>query len=61
MAFLRDARRPTDDILVVLDFMDQSINYLDSLDWVERYAWFGFFVSVRFPASVPGHIVAVPD
>ncbi|PPQ99524.1 hypothetical protein CVT24_005314 [Panaeolus cyanescens] len=30
---------------VVLDFMNQTINYLDSLDWVERYAWFGYFVS----------------
>lgn len=26
--------------------MNQTINYLDSLDWIERYAWFGFFVSL---------------
>lgn len=30
---------------VVLDFMNQTINYMDSLDWIERYAWFGYFVS----------------
>jgi len=28
---------------VVADFLNQSIIYLDSLDWIERYAWFGFF------------------
>ncbi|XP_006453985.1 hypothetical protein AGABI2DRAFT_189310 [Agaricus bisporus var. bisporus H97] len=33
----------SDNATVVLDFMNQTINYLDSLDWVERYAWFGFF------------------
>ncbi|KAJ3563574.1 hypothetical protein NP233_g8856 [Leucocoprinus birnbaumii] len=27
----------------VWDFMNQTINYLDSLDWIERYSWFGFF------------------
>lgn len=27
----------------VWNFMNQTINYLDSLDWVERYSWFGFF------------------
>ncbi|KAH8897185.1 hypothetical protein GQ53DRAFT_887434 [Thozetella sp. PMI_491] len=26
---------------VVEDFAKQSIAYLDSLDWIERYAWFG--------------------
>jgi len=33
-------------ITVVLDFMNQTITYLDSLDWVERYAWFGYLVSL---------------
>ena len=33
----------------VWDFMNQTINYLDSLDWIERYAWFGFFVSLAIP------------
>jgi hypothetical protein len=28
---------------VVLDFLNQTITYLDSLDWIERYSWFGFF------------------
>jgi hypothetical protein len=29
----------------VLNFMNESMRYLDGLDWVERYAWFGLFVS----------------
>jgi hypothetical protein len=28
---------------VVLDFMNQTVTMLDGLDWVERYAWFGYF------------------
>ncbi|KAG7088302.1 hypothetical protein E1B28_012312 [Marasmius oreades] len=28
---------------VVMDFLNQSIHYLDTLDFVERYAWFGYF------------------
>lgn len=28
---------------VIADFLNQSITYLDSLDWIERYAWFGFY------------------
>lgn len=28
---------------VVLDFMNQTITYMDGLDWIERYAWFGYF------------------
>ncbi|KAJ7288154.1 glycosyl hydrolase catalytic core-domain-containing protein [Mycena rebaudengoi] len=28
---------------VVLDFMNQTITTLDTLDFVERYAWFGYF------------------
>ncbi|KDQ10748.1 glycoside hydrolase family 128 protein [Botryobasidium botryosum FD-172 SS1] len=28
---------------VVADFMSQTIRYLDTLDWVEKYAWFGVF------------------
>ncbi|KAH0586095.1 hypothetical protein H2248_007366 [Termitomyces sp. 'cryptogamus'] len=27
----------------VLDFLTSSIAYLDSLDWIEGYAWFAFF------------------
>ncbi|KDQ10749.1 glycoside hydrolase family 128 protein [Botryobasidium botryosum FD-172 SS1] len=27
----------------VADFMTQTIRYLDTLDWVERYSWFGMF------------------
>lgn len=30
---------------VVAEFLNQTIVYLDSLDWIERYAWFGYFVS----------------
>ncbi|KAK1226269.1 hypothetical protein PQX77_010742 [Marasmius sp. AFHP31] len=30
----------------VEDFMNQTTKYLDDLAWVERYAWFGYFVSV---------------
>lgn len=33
----------SDNKTEVWDFMNQTINYLDSLDWIERYAWFGFF------------------
>ncbi|KAF8640678.1 hypothetical protein AX17_000334 [Amanita inopinata Kibby_2008] len=28
---------------VIYDFMNQTISFLETLDWVERYAWFGFF------------------
>uniref|UniRef100_A0A0W0FUM6 Asl1-like glycosyl hydrolase catalytic domain-containing protein n=1 Tax=Moniliophthora roreri TaxID=221103 RepID=A0A0W0FUM6_MONRR len=31
------------DDAVVRDFLDQAIRYLDTLDFIERYAWFGFF------------------
>ncbi|KAK7056933.1 hypothetical protein VNI00_002651 [Paramarasmius palmivorus] len=27
----------------VAQFMNQTTTYLDGLEWVERYAWFGFF------------------
>lgn len=30
---------------VVADFLNTTTIYLDSLDWIERYAWFGYFVS----------------
>ena len=30
---------------VVAEFLNQTIVYLDSLYWIERYAWFGYFVS----------------
>ncbi|KAF7314484.1 Glycosyl hydrolase 53-domain-containing protein [Mycena kentingensis (nom. inval.)] len=29
---------------VVLDFLNATTTMLDSLEWVERYAWFGYFV-----------------
>ncbi|KIM47691.1 glycoside hydrolase family 128 protein [Hebeloma cylindrosporum] len=28
---------------VVFEFMNQTMVYLDSLDWIERYSWFGYF------------------
>ncbi|KAF8919072.1 glycosyl hydrolase catalytic core-domain-containing protein [Mucidula mucida] len=28
----------------VLTFMNTTAAYMDTLDWVERYAWFGYFV-----------------
>ncbi|KAG7440823.1 uncharacterized protein BT62DRAFT_909672 [Guyanagaster necrorhizus] len=28
----------------VLQFMNQTTTYMESLDWIERYAWFGYFV-----------------
>ncbi|KAF9524085.1 glycosyl hydrolase catalytic core-domain-containing protein [Crepidotus variabilis] len=30
---------------VVADFLNQTTTYLDTLDWIERYAWFGYFRS----------------
>ncbi|CAA7265847.1 unnamed protein product [Cyclocybe aegerita] len=27
----------------VLNFLNQTVTYLDTLDWIERYAWFGYF------------------
>lgn len=30
---------------VVAEFLNETIIYLDSLNWIERYAWFGYFVS----------------
>lgn len=30
---------------VVVEFLNQTTAYLDSLDWVERYAWFAYMVS----------------
>ncbi|KAJ7578630.1 glycosyl hydrolase catalytic core-domain-containing protein [Mycena floridula] len=31
------------DLTEVANFMSASIAYLDTLDFIERYAWFGFF------------------
>lgn len=28
----------------VADFLSQTIAYMDTLDWIERYSWFGYFV-----------------
>jgi len=33
----------SDNDTLVWQFMNESIIYLDSLDWIERYAWFGWF------------------
>jgi hypothetical protein len=27
----------------VLNFLNATMTYMDSVDWIERYAWFGFF------------------
>ncbi|KAJ7069623.1 hypothetical protein C8F01DRAFT_976322 [Mycena amicta] len=35
----------SDNDTVVLDFLNATTTMLDGLDWVERYAWFGYFVS----------------
>lgn len=32
--------------VVVADFLNQTISFMDTLDWIERYAWFGYFVSL---------------
>lgn len=32
--------------------MNATTTYLDSLDWVERYAWFGYFVSLAAPLVI---------
>ncbi|KAF9071195.1 glycosyl hydrolase catalytic core-domain-containing protein [Rhodocollybia butyracea] len=31
----------------VMTFMNQTTAYMDTLDFVERYAWFGYFVGIR--------------
>lgn len=31
----------------VMDFINQTTVFMDGLDFVERYAWFGYFVSSR--------------
>lgn len=31
--------------LEVLNFLNATTRYMDSLDWIQGYAWFGFFVS----------------
>lgn len=33
------------DSSVVADFLNQTITYMDTLDWIERYSWFGYFRS----------------
>ncbi|KAF6754222.1 glycosyl hydrolase catalytic core-domain-containing protein [Ephemerocybe angulata] len=33
----------SDNATEVLTFMNDTMRYLDELEWVERYAWFGFF------------------
>jgi len=29
----------------VAAFMNETTAFMDSTDWIERYAWFGYFVS----------------
>ena len=36
----------------VEDFLNQTTKYMDELAWVERYAWFGYFVSAA-ASNVP--------
>ncbi|KAG9081528.1 hypothetical protein FRC06_005519 [Ceratobasidium sp. 370] len=31
------------DDAVVANFLNATINYMDTLDWIERYSWFAFF------------------
>ncbi|MCJ1234746.1 hypothetical protein MMC14_002709 [Varicellaria rhodocarpa] len=42
----------------VEDFLKQSCQYLDGLEWVERYAWFG---AMRDPGTVGRHAALLDD
>ncbi|KAF8665251.1 hypothetical protein AX16_000273 [Volvariella volvacea WC 439] len=33
----------SDDDAEVLNFLNATTTYMDTLDWIERYAWFGYF------------------
>ncbi|KAG5643544.1 hypothetical protein DXG03_000685 [Asterophora parasitica] len=35
--------RRSRNTLEVAEFLNATITYMDTLDWIERYAWFGFF------------------
>ncbi|TFK26771.1 hypothetical protein FA15DRAFT_256539 [Coprinopsis marcescibilis] len=39
----RPALKLTRCFVEVYNFMNETIRYLDETEWVERYAWFGFF------------------
>jgi hypothetical protein len=47
--------------LVVADFLNETVTYLDSLDWIERYAWFGFFVSQFYDLPKSWWLIVLPD
>ena len=32
------------DFTEVAQFLNDTMIYMDGLDWIERYAWFGYFV-----------------
>jgi hypothetical protein len=36
----------------VENFLNTTTTYMDTLDWIERYAWFGYFVSGLQPSMV---------
>ena len=38
--------------------MTQTMIYLDSLDWIERYSWFGYFVSL-FLLNFAAHLLSL--
>lgn len=42
-------------LLVVTDFLDQTTRYMDTLSWIEAYAWFGYFVSPLSCIPFPLH------
>ena len=37
----------------VYNFMQETLRYLDELEWIEKYAWFGFFVCHASPSLYP--------
>jgi hypothetical protein len=42
----------------VIAFLQATTNYMDSLSWVERYAWFGAFRDSQGPVGYMGMISA---
>ena len=41
--------------LEVVDFLNSTVRYMDTLNWIERYAWFALFVSPLIPVH-PIHL-----
>lgn len=37
----------------VVNFLNSTIRYMDTLDWIQGYAWFAYFVSFVF-MTYPG-------